>query len=179
MNDGTPLKVQLKRRETWAYIAGIFIGVFSVVSTVVLEAVGVQDVASVQAEFVALAVGLVTAFLGTGATAQIKRGQQRGEEAARAVQQAASPYLNLDTRTPISREPAVDRPLPPPISGAGGQVLRADGTMQPAPVVQPPPSPVVNPSSPVTLIQHPGTDPMADATHVLPNAPTDDDRIGQ
>ena len=163
---GTPLKVQFKRRETWFIAAGIGIGIVQAVLVSLLslreEGAALQELGAVAAALTPLA----SIFLGTGAVTQIKRAHQRGLEIGQDLTKAASPYLNLDARTPITREGA--RAIMQPVSLA-----------QPAPVVQPPPSPVVNPSSPVTLIPDPGTDPMEDATHVLPNAPTDDDRIGQ
>ena len=124
------LKARLKRRETWAYLTGCFIGLFSVIAPVAMRAAGIQDESTFDVEFTALAVGLATAFLGTGATAQIKRGQQRGEEAARVAHDAISAVVRGDATQPPSVQVAITpQPAPPagsaPVAAAPAPALTA------------------------------------------------------
>lgn len=71
---------KLGQRETWPYIGGIALGAILVIGT----AVNLPGLADLAAHDVAMLVSIIGAMLGTGATAQIKRGQQRGEQAAQA-----------------------------------------------------------------------------------------------
>ena len=120
--DDVGLKARLARRESWAYLAGVFIGVFSVCAEAGLAIAGQDSLFKDSSEFTATAIGLVTAFLGTGATAQIKRGRQRGEEAARAVQAAAAPVVpalggTTSNTMPPSKTPAPVTDAPPAADG--------------------------------------------------------------
>ena len=69
---------KLGQRETWLYAAGIGVSV----SKVVLEANGLP------APDTETTIGIVAALLGPGAYAHVKRGEQRGHQAAEAVAQS-------------------------------------------------------------------------------------------
>ena len=106
---------KLGQRESWAYIAGIALGAVAVIGSVAFGE-NFDETGTT-----AVIISVITALLGTGATGQIKRGQQRGEEAARAIVAAAQGAPQQTSSSGTTQ------------TIGGGSTTTAGGTIAPTP----------------------------------------------
>lgn len=77
------MRERLKYRETWGYLAGIGLAMFSFIATHLGLDAGMNGF-----EYGAWAGPIIAALMGPSAYAQVKRGQQRGEQIIAAAQPA-------------------------------------------------------------------------------------------
>ena len=123
------LKGRLKRRETWPILIGTALPILTMLAEVVSHFTGNPSFLHSMNDAVAIVPVLTATLLGTGAAAQIKRGQQRGEEVAKGLRQAAAPFYTATSNTqgtPAAKPVPSAKPAPAPSDDGGAASLHVE-----------------------------------------------------